>query len=68
MALRDEITCSLQGASVRWSSRKFGGGSHYDSPMRAGWIVRATEMIDNPILNSPHEQPDRYYGIEPSGA
>ena len=24
-----------------------------------------TEMIDNPILNSPHEQPDRCYEIEP---
>jgi hypothetical protein len=27
-------------------------------------MAHATEMIDNPILNSPHEQPDRYE-IEP---
>jgi type III restriction enzyme len=26
-----------------------------------------TETIDNPILNSPYEQPDRYYEIGPNG-
>ncbi|GAA4847734.1 hypothetical protein GCM10023403_07860 [Pseudonocardia benzenivorans] len=26
-----------------------------------------TETIDNPILNSPYEQPDRYYEIGPQG-
>jgi type III restriction enzyme len=26
-----------------------------------------TEAIDNPILNSPYEQPDRYYEIGPTG-
>ena len=26
-----------------------------------------TATIDNPILNSPYEQPDRYYEIGPDG-
>ena len=26
-----------------------------------------TAAIDNPILNSPYEQPDRYYEIDPQG-
>jgi hypothetical protein len=26
-----------------------------------------SETIDNPILNSPYEQPDRYYEIGPQG-
>ena len=26
-----------------------------------------TATIDNPILNSPYEQPDRYYEIGPQG-
>lgn len=26
-----------------------------------------TEAIENPILNSPYEQPDRYYEVGPNG-
>jgi type III restriction enzyme len=26
-----------------------------------------TETIENPILNSPYERPDRYYEIGPNG-
>jgi len=34
---------------------------------RAGKSTVVSESIDNPILNSPYEQPDRYYEVGPQG-
>ena len=57
----DDSTASGASADMLWPVSL--GWAHGDGD---GWGRRMTS-IDNPILNTPYEQPDRYYEIGPQG-